>query len=154
MRVHIAAFATLLPLALTGAGGALAAETSEAPDAAAATCSEATLRGTYLFADERFTVSGKGRGPFAIAGNNVFDGHGNVRGVLTVSTNGKITRFIHDTGKYTVSPDCTGSISFSGGVTLDLFAAPDGSQLVFVQTNPGVVGAGFEPRVTARRVGD
>ncbi len=148
MRVHVAAFATLLPLVLAGAGGALAA------DAAAATCSEATLRGTYLFADERFTVSDKGRGPFAIAGNNVFDGHGNVRGVLTVSTNGKITRFIHDSGKYTVNPDCTGTVTFSEGTSDDVFVAPDGSQFAFIQTNPGVVFAGFEQRVTARRLGD
>jgi hypothetical protein len=83
----------------------------------------------------------------------VFDGHGHQRGVLTVSANGKITRFIHDTGEYTVNPDCTGSVSFSDGTTGDLFAAPDGSQLVFVQTNPGSVRAGSDQRVTARRLG-
>ena len=60
MRVHIAAFATLLPLALTGAGGALAADAGAALDAAAVTCSVVTLHGTYQFANEGFTVSGKG----------------------------------------------------------------------------------------------
>jgi hypothetical protein len=109
MKSRSGAFALLLPLTLAGAGNALAA------DAGAATCSEATLRGTYLFAHEGFTVSGTGRGPFAIAGQDVFDGHGNQRGVITVSANGKITRFIHDAGKYTVNPDCIGSIHFSGG---------------------------------------
>jgi hypothetical protein len=147
MKNHVGALVLLLPLALTGAGGALAAD-------APATCSEATLRGMYLFANEGTTVSGKGRGPFALAGQNVFDGHGNEHGTITVSANGKITSSIPDTGKYTVKPDCTGSVSFSDGNTLDLFVAPDGSQFAFIQTNPGTVFAGFEQRVTARRLGD
>jgi hypothetical protein len=154
MRVHIAAFATLLPLALTGAGGALAADAGTAPEAAAVRCSEATLHGTYLFASEGTTVSGKGRGPFAIAGYDVYDGRGHQRGVLTVSANGKITSFIRDSGKYTVKPDCTGSVSFASGTVDDLFIAPDGSQFTFIQTDPGTVSAEFEQRVTARRVGD
>jgi hypothetical protein len=99
-------------------------------------------------------VSGKGRGPFAVGGQDVFDGYGNVRGVITSSMKGKITRFIHSTGKYTVNPDCTGSVSFSGGTTGDLFIAPDGSQYVLVHTNPGTVAAELDQRVTARRAGD
>jgi hypothetical protein len=154
MRVHVAAFATLLPLALTGAGSATAANAGAAPNAAAAKCSEATLSGTYQFANEGFAVSGKVQGPFANAGQEVYDGRGNVRAVSTFSTNGKITRFDHTTGKYTVKPDCTGSVSYADGTRYDQFVAPDGSQLVFVETNPGTVAAGFEPRVTARRVGD
>src|SRR4051794_18949835 len=113
MKSRSGAFALLLPLTLAGAGSALAADAGAAPIAGAATCSEATLRGTYLFAHEGFTVSGQDQGPLAIAGQDVYDGHGNQRGVITVSENGKITRFIHDTGKYTVKPDCTGSVSFS-----------------------------------------
>ena len=75
------------------------------------------------------------------------------RGVITVSESGNITRFIRSTGKYTINPDCTGSVIFSAGTTGDLFVAPDGSQLVFVQTNPGNVRAGSEQRVMARRIG-
>ena len=117
-------------------------------------CSEATLRGTYLFAYEGTTVSGKGRGPFAVGGQDVFDGHGNVRGVITSSTNGKVTSFTHSTGKYTVNQDCTGSVNFSSGTAGDLFIAPDGNQFVFVHTNPGTVAVELDQRVTARRVGD
>src|SRR3954451_13182645 len=46
MRNHVGTFALLLPLALAGAGSALAAEAGAVPDAPA-TCSEATLRGMY-----------------------------------------------------------------------------------------------------------
>ena len=155
MKNHVGALVLLMPLALTGAGSALAAEDNAATGAAAATCSEATLRGTYLFSFVGFTVSGTGHGPFAIGGQDVYDGHGHVRSVFTSSTNGKITRFIRTTGKYTVNPDCTGSVSFSGGTTTgDLFIAPDGSQYVFVHTNPGTVAAELDQRVTARRVDD
>ena len=149
MKNHIGAAILLLPLAVLGAGRAFAADA-----AVAATCSEATLRGTYLFAHEGFTVSGKGQGPLAIAGQDVFDGHGHQRGVLSVSTNGKITRFVHGPGRYTINSNCTGSVSFSDGTTGDLFVAPDGSQLVFVQTNPGSVRAGSEQRVTTLRLGN
>ena len=154
MRAHIAAFATLLPLALAGAGNAFAAEDSTAPDATAARCSEATLHGTYLFANEGVALSGNDRVQFADAGADMYDGNGHVREVFTLSVNGKITRFAHLTGKYTVNPDCTGSVSYADGTRYDQFVAPDGSQIVFVQTNPGTVAAGFEPRVTARKVGD
>ena len=148
MTSRIGAFALLLPLTLAGAGSALAADGDGAK-----TCSKATLHGTYLFAHEGFKVSGSGQGPFAIAGQDVYDGRGNQRGIITVSENGKSTSFIHSTGKYTIKPDCTGSVTFSEGTTADLFVAPDGSQLVFIQTNLGSVRAGSEQRVTARRIG-
>jgi hypothetical protein len=154
MKNHISTFALLLPLALAGVGSALAAEDDAATDAAAQTCSKATLHGTYLFAYQGFTVSGKDRGPFAVAGSEVFDGLGNVRSVSTFSVNGKITSFERTTGRYTVNADCTGSTIYADGTRYDDFIAPDGSIHVFVQTNPGTVAAAFEPRVTARRVGD
>ena len=149
MKNRIGLLTLLLALPLAGAGNAFAAEDS------AARCSEATLRGTYLFSLVGFTVTGTGSDPFAIGGQDVYDGHGHVRSVFTSSTNGQITRFIRSTGNYTVNPDCTGSVSFSGGTTTgDLFIAPDGSQYVFVHTNPGTVAAELDQRVTARRVSD
>src|SRR3954447_6951803 len=153
MRVRIAAFATLLPLALAGAGNAFAAEGSAAPDAAAARCSEATLHGTYLFANDGLALRGNDRIPFANAGMDVYDGNGHVREVFTLSVNGKISRS-SVTGTYTVKSDCTGTARYSDGTRYDQFVAPDGSQVVFVQTNPGTVVAASESRVTARRVGD
>ncbi len=154
MRHHVGAFALLLPLALAGAGSALAAEDDVARDAAAAKCSEATLRGRYLFAYEGFAINGKRQAPFAVAGYEVYDGKGKVNAVSTFSQNGKISRNVPDSGTYTVKADCTGTVSYSDGTRYDQFIAPDGSMLVFVQTNPGTVAAGFDLRATARRVGD
>ena len=67
---------------------------------------------------------------------------------------GRLLRLDRVNGTYTVNADCTGSVSYSDGTRYDQFVAPDGSQFVFVQTNPGTVAAGFEPRVTAHRVDD
>jgi hypothetical protein len=144
MKNYVSAFALLLPLALAGVGSALAAEE----------CSVATLHGTYLFANEGFTIEGNTRGPFAVAGSEVFDGQGNVLSIYTISTNGKIARNVRVDGKYVVNADCTSTVTYSDRTRYDQFIAPDGSTLVFVQTNPGTVAAGFEPRATAQRVGD
>jgi hypothetical protein len=154
MKNHIGTFALLLPLALAGVGSTLAAENNAATDAAAQTCSEATLHGRYLFAYQGFTVSGNDRSPIAVAGYEVFDGLGNVRSVSTFSINGEITQHARIDGTYTVNADCTGSSVYSDGTHYDDFIAPDGSIHVFVQTDPGTVASGFEPRATARRVGD
>ena len=152
MKNRIGTFTLLSALALAGAGNAFAAEASTAPDAAAAGCSEATLKGTYLFAYNGLIVSGDQKGPFATAGTDVYDGNGHVRSVYTVSGNGKIFRF-NVTGTYTVKSDCTGKARYSDGTRYDQFVAPDGSQIVFIQTNRGTVDAASEVRVSAT-VGD
>ena len=58
MKNRTGTFTLLLALVLAGGGNAFAAEDSTAPDAAAARCSEATLHGTYLFANDGLIVSG------------------------------------------------------------------------------------------------
>ena len=118
------------------------------------TCSEATLRGTYLFATNGFIVGGKGKGPFAAGGYEVHDGHGHTRQIVSYSIDGKITRFERGTGKVTVNADCTGTAVYTDGTHYDLFIAPDGGTIVLFETDPGTVSAEVEPRVTARRVGD
>ena len=153
MKNHIGTFILLLALALAGAGNAFAAEDSTAPDAAAARCSEATLHGTYLFANDGLALSGNDRVQFATAGVDVYDGNGHIRSVYTLSINGKISRF-STTGTYTVKSDCTGTARYLDGTRFDQFVAPDGSQIVFVGTNPGTVVAASKSRVTARRVDD
>jgi hypothetical protein len=127
---------------------------SDVVTGAATECSVATLHGTYLFAYQGVTVKGNPRGPFAVAGFEVYDGQGNVRSVSTSSSNGKIDRNVRTKGKYTVNANCTGSVRYSDGTRYDQFLAPDGSTFVFIQTNPGTVAAGFEPRATAQKVKD
>jgi hypothetical protein len=120
-----------------------------------AKCSNATLKGTYLFAQNGVEIKGNDQRPVAIAGYEVFDGNGKVKGVDSSNFNGEITRNEHFSGTYTVNADCTGTATYSDGTHYDQFIAPDGSILTFVLTKPseGVTSA-FELQVTAKRVGE
>ena len=124
-------------------------------NASRAKCSEATLKGTYLFAQNGVEIKGDEQRPVAIAGYEVFDGNGKVKGVDSSNFNGEITRFERFSGTYTVKGDCTGTLTFADGSQIDMFIAPGGSMFTFVQTKPseGVTSA-FELQVTAKRVGE
>jgi hypothetical protein len=126
-------------------------------------CSEATLHGTYLIAHNGVVIeetkAGLPQGPFAQAGYEVYDGNGNVDGLVSLNFNGNVFRHVSVPGTYTVKANCTGTSTFISeeGVPFraDLFIAPDGSMYTFVQTNPReVVAAGFELQGTAKRIGD
>ena len=120
-----------------------------------AKCSEATLDGTYLFAQNGVELKGNDQRPFALAGYEVFDGNGKVKGVDSSNFNGEITRKERFSGTYTVNADCTGTETYADGTRDDQFIAPDGSEFTFVQIHPkNLVTASFEPRGSAKRVGE
>jgi hypothetical protein len=147
----------LVVLGLIGVVGVLAIESGYAQNkkAAGAKCSEATLHGTYLFADNGFVIKDNKKVPFASSGYEFYDGNGHVKGVSTTNVNGKITSKEPFSGTYTVKADCTGSSIYTDGTRYDDFIAPDGSMLTFVQTKPSKwVLAGDEQQVTAKRVGE
>src|SRR5215208_1529681 len=132
-------------LLVVGLAGVVAIGTGHAEDenASGAKCSEATLHGTYLFADDGFVIRDNEKVPFASSGYEVYDGNGHTKGVSTLNVNGK------------VSSKETFSSTYSDGTRYDDFIAPDGSKLTYVQTKPSkVVLAGEEHQVTAKRVGD
>jgi hypothetical protein len=84
-----------------------------------------------------------------------YDGNGKVKAVASANFNGNVARHQSIPGTYTVKADCTSTATYADGTRYDLFIAPDGSKFTFVQTKPSeFVGAGFEPRGTAKRVGD
>ena len=144
-------------LLVVGLAGVLAMGTVYAEDenASEAKCSEATLDGTYLFADQGFVIKDNEKVPFASSGYEVYDGNGHVKGVATTNVNGNVSSKEPFSGTYTVKADCTGSSTYSDGTRYDDFIAPDGSMLTFVQTKPSKwVLAGDEQQVTAKRVGD
>jgi hypothetical protein len=144
-------------LLVVGLAGVLAIGTGYAEDenASKAKCSEATLHGTYLFADNGFVIKDNEKVPFASSGYEVYDGNGHVKGVSTTNVNGKVSSKESFSGTYTVKGDCTGSSTYTDGTRYDDFIAPDGSMLTYVQTKPSNwVLAGDEQRVTAERVGD
>ena len=149
-----AVWVVLLVVGLVGVL-AIGAGSAKDEDASEAKCSVATLEGTYLFAADGVQIKGNDQLPFANAGYDVFDANGKVKSVFSENFNGKITRNETDSGTYSVKGDCTGTLTFESGTRFDLFIAPDGSQLTFVQSKPSEdVAAGFEPRGSAKRVGE
>lgn len=118
-----------------------------------AACSNATLKGTYLFAFYAWIIGEQGRQPTAAAGQEVYDGEGKGTGVNSLSINGVISRLVPYTFTYTVNADCTGvsTVDTDGAIThYDIFVAPSGEEFVFLQTDTGNVAAGTEPRVKRR----
>jgi hypothetical protein len=153
-----AACVVVILLVVVGAGALTTVGAGYAKDeenARANKCSEATLHGTYPFAFDGVEIKGNDQIPFAIAGYAVFDGNGKEKGVASSNFNGEVSRREPVSGRYTVTGDCTGTLTFADGSQIDLFIAPDGSMFTFVQTKPSeVVGSGFQPRGTAKRVGE
>jgi len=157
MKRYLAAL--LMVLGVVGLVGVLAVGRGFANDenASRAKCSDATLEGTYLFAQNGVEIKGKDQRPFALAGYDVFDGQGKVRGVSSGNFGGEVFRKDPFTGTYSVKANCTGTVTFRGGGSAtqgDVFIAPDGSKFAFVRTNPEAVAAGIDSRVTAKRVGE
>jgi hypothetical protein len=144
----------LVVLGVVGLLGVLAAKTGFANDenVAGAKCSEATLKGRYLFAQNGVEIKGNDQRPFALAGYDVFDGNGEVKGVASGNFNGETFRNEAGSGTYSVKANCTGTITFTNGTSYDMFIAPDGSMFTFVRTNPEIVSSGFELRGSAKRV--
>jgi hypothetical protein len=141
---------------LTSVGAGYAKD--ENASSSRAKCSVATLKGTYLFAQNGVEIRGNSeQRPFAIAGYDVFDGDGGVKGVASGNVNGEVFRKDPFTGTYTVKANCTGTVTFRGGAAAtqgDIFIAPDGSKFAFVRTDPESVGATIDEQVTAKRVGE
>jgi hypothetical protein len=150
-------WAVWVVLLVVGLVGVLAIGAGYAKDenASGAKCSEATLDGRYLFADQGFVIKDNEKVPFASSGYEVYDGNGHVTGVSTTNVNGKVSSKETFSGTYTVKANCTGSSTYTDGTRYDDYIAPDGSMLTFVQTKPSNwVLAGDEQRVAAKRVGD
>ena len=152
-----AACVVLILVVVVGAAGLLTsvgAGHAKDEDDSRAKCSKATLKGTYLFAQNGVEIKGNEQRPFAIAGYDVFDGNGEVKGRASGNSNGETFRNSSLSGTYSVKANCTGTVTFRDGTRYDMFIAPDGSKFAFVRTNPEFVSAGFELRGTAKRVGE
>ena len=134
-------------------GGSVARGTGATPAAPAqAGCSNATLSGPY-----RYTFSGAGfpggpKGgattnatarPFAAVGIITFNGDGTHSGADTISlAGGNVIEQRQYNGSYSVSADCRGRFCLQTGPTgecfgpADIVVAPDGSEMLFINTIP------------------
>jgi hypothetical protein len=90
MNRYVAAL--LVVLAVVGVVGVLAVGRGFADEenASRAKCSEATLDGTYLFAQDGVILTDNDQVPFAFAGYEVYNGNGKVRGVQSGNFGGEV----------------------------------------------------------------
>ena len=101
-------------------------------------CGVYTVRGSYLFATHGWNIVGGVAQPKAIVEGIDFNGDGTlVSPFATVSINGTILHSSGSLGTYTVNTDCTGTLSFTGGPSFDIFVEQNGKQLWMIQTGPG-----------------
>jgi hypothetical protein len=102
-------------------------------------CTLATLKGRYLFASQGTLLppAVTQPTPAAHAGFHLFNGDGTATEIVTFNTGGftaldnAVIPF-----QYTVNADCTGSYSLQGGLSFDLFIAPDGEEFTSILTAP------------------
>src|SRR5215203_3860074 len=139
MKRYVAALLAVFGLAVLVGVLAVGRGFANDENAAGAKCSVATLHGTYLFAQNGVDISGNDQRPFAIAGYDVFDGNGEVKGVASGNFNGETFRNDPGSGTYSVKANCTGTFTFTNGTRYAMFIAPDGPMFTFVRTNPEFV---------------
>ena len=138
----IAISATLAAVAGMSCSSALAASNEESrASGGTRECSPATLHGRYLFAESgvltppAFGVAVPTQA--ADAGVHLFNGDGTGTDTVTFRIGDNIV--VQKGGgpfAYTVSADCTGSITVPNGPTFDIFIAPDGSEFAEIATAP------------------
>ncbi|PYJ05136.1 MAG: hypothetical protein DME95_05270 [Verrucomicrobia bacterium] len=131
---------SLFACALVSLVTAMALGTSDTARAALGPqpCGVYMLRGSYLFATHGWNIVGGVAQPKAIVEGIDFNGDGTlVSPFATVSINGTIIHSSGSLGTYTVNTDCTGTLSFTGGASFDIFVEASGRQLWMIQTGPG-----------------
>src|SRR6266480_1297913 len=113
--------------------------TAHAGNDVPASCDVHTLRGSYVFTAHGWNIVGGVAQPKAIVEGIDFNGDGTlVSPYATVSINGTILRSSNTQGTYTVNTDCTGTLTFTGGASFDIFVEPKGNELWMIQTGGAV----------------
>ncbi len=140
-----------VPLASSALATALFLGSANPSYAHSGHCSLATLKGTYVFANDGFHIVDGKAVPFAQAGQEKYDGDGHLTGVYSGSEGKQVYDQISYTGTYTITPECIMDVTFkdSTGVISHYhqFVSPDGRVFTFAQTDRGYVTSGWEKRV-------
>ena len=129
--------------------------TSPTAKAADKGCSNASMKGTFVFKGNGTHFLPAGPSLLDVVFVQTFDGNGGLTSTGLQSDNGNILQ-VGQTGTYTVNPDCTGTytaVVSPLGFTVHFFfvIADSGNELIVISTDPNVLAG------TARRqfpVGD
>jgi hypothetical protein len=118
-------------------------------------CSLGTLDGLYIFSATGFNIVAGVAQPKAITELIHFHGDGTLFvPAASRSVNGVTAQSAPGPGTYTVADlvpsdsACTGSLTFTGGPSFDLFIAPRGEDIWMIQSNPNTVLQGMVTKLS------
>lgn len=112
-----------------------------------ATCSLATVKGSYAIQLTGWFGTGANRQPYASAGTFVADGNGHLSGTETVVLDGAAPIQQPVTATYTVnSATCTGSATATDGRTFNFFILGNGKEITNISTTLGTTITGVSKR--------
>ena len=132
MNMKRSTFGKTFAIAAVAALGLGVAPTAKASDKG---CTNASLKGTFSHIGTGFITA---VGPFAGVGTDIFDGNGGITGTASLSMNGNIVSGT-ETGTYKVNPDCTGTYTIPGAITLFFVIADSGNEIQAICIDPGVI---------------
>ena len=109
-----------------------------------------TLRGSYIFATHGWNIVAGVAVPKAIVEGIRFNGDGTLVSPFATSAlmAGTIIHSSGSVGSYTVAADCTGTLTFTGGPSFDIFVQHgDGKQLWMIRTDANYATEGTATKV-------
>ncbi len=114
---------------------------TSAPARAAAdgrVCSVGMLKGVYLASFNAYTNFGGNFVPTAVLQGLQFNGDGTTLNTFgTVNIGGTIVFDVTGAvGSYTVAPDCTGTLSITGGPNFNIYVGPGAQKVWTIQSSP------------------
>ena len=101
-------------------------------------CSVGMLKGVYLASFNAYTNFGGNFVPTAVLQGLQFNGDGTTLNTFgTVNIGGTIVFDVTGAvGSYTVAPDCTGTLSITGGPNFNIYVGPGAQKVWTIQSSP------------------
>jgi len=101
-------------------------------------CSVGMLKGVYLASFNAYTNFGGNFVPTAVLQGLQFNGDGTTYNTFgTVNIGGTIVFDVTGAvGSYTVAPDCTGTLSITGGPNFNIYVGPGAQKVWTIQSSP------------------
>jgi len=115
-------------------------------------CNVQTLRGVYLWSFNATTNFNGNFIPVAVLQGLQFNGDGTTYNTFgTVNIGGTIVFDVTGAvGTYTVNPDCTGTLSITGGPNFNIYVGPGAQQVWTIQSFPNAASTGVSVATAVR----
>lgn len=114
-------------------------------------CSDATLSGNYIYGYDGFEIADGEQLPFAYTGRETYNGDGTMTGVFSGIDSTGVTQFSAYDGVYSISSDCTGTLTTDPGtddeLNFNIFVDESTGDFYFTDIDEGFITQGFNQKV-------